>query len=267
MKSELYSLEIKDKASDKLVSYYSDYPSVIWMKRGDKLIYRDFDKYILPQSSIMVLPPNKSLFFKLTTLLGSHESIIIRFNQHPDFNLVSNSVRLNLNNKDFIHTDSSILSTLEFLVRLKETNGSVRTQRNAINTFYSELSDRGLLHLLFPHESEKYGERLHRFFESDPQAQHCINDTCTSLGISRATLIRKLKQENTRYRDVLSSFRIGKAIEMMRSGDFSLLDIAFSSGFQSYDTFKKHFSKKMNITPMDYYNHIKNSESSYRERM
>ncbi|EJE8557196.1 AraC family transcriptional regulator [Vibrio vulnificus] len=264
MSLELYTLEMKNKSNEKLVKYYSDKPSIFWLRKGEKIIYRDFKKEILPQSSVMVLPSNKSHFFKLTSSFGAHESLIIKFNYQPGFDLISNSEKSNSGNQDFIYVDDSILSTLEFLIRVKRTNGSVKTQKNAINAFYSELSDCGLLHQLFPHKSEKYSERLHRFFESDPQGKHYIVDTCNSLGISRATLIRKLKLENAKYRDVLSSFRINKAIDMMKSGDFSLLDIAFSSGFQSYDTFKKHFSNKMDVTPMDYYKYIKNGESYHR---
>ncbi|MGN1381477.1 MAG: helix-turn-helix domain-containing protein, partial [Eubacterium sp.] len=69
-----------------------------------------------------------------------------------------------------------------------------------------------------------------------------IEDVAEKLGLSRRTLQRKLKEENTTFQKQLNSSRESLAIHYIRNTDMSTADIAFLLGYAELNSFLRAFS-------------------------
>ncbi len=54
------------------------------------------------------------------------------------------------------------------------------------------------------------------------------------------------------FTDWLRQVRIGKAMELMKVGDFSITEIAYEVGFADLTTFGRAFKQHTRMTPMDF---------------
>jgi len=257
IETSMYRIRSELTNSSNMFQFYSDFPSILWLKSGTKFMYRDLTVDTLHASEALLLPANKNHFYKLTDCYSEQDLLIIELKERPCSALLYQSSKVGVDREKIIVDPGSMLFILDLILKLIEINDNNSTQKNLLNFLYSELADRGVLHHLFTSGYKSFTQRLYDYFLENDDFEYHIENTCKNLGVSRATLTRNLRNEGTRYRDVLSEYRINKAIEMMGSGSFSLLDIAISSGFNSYDTFKKHFVKNVGVVPSKYYGLIK----------
>ncbi len=72
---------------------------------------------------------------------------------------------------------------------------------------YQQLAERGALHWLFPSSSTSFRQKLSHYLSLTLGGEHKLDDVAEHFAMSRATLIRKLKQEGTAYREVLVEVR------------------------------------------------------------
>lgn len=84
-----------------------------------------------------------------------------------------------------------------------------------------------------------------------------IDRTCEILAISRQTLYRKLKQENTDYKTLLEHARKARAIALLSERRETVTAISLHLGYQETSSFYKAFKRWFGISPKDY---INNSE-------
>ncbi len=73
-----------------------------------------------------------------------------------------------------------------------------------------------------------------------------------ALGMSVATLRRRLKQENVRYTDIVEQLREQLAQRYLRDPARSLRDVAFLLGFSDIASFHKAFKRWTGMTPAEY---------------
>ena len=262
MENELYRISSRTKKTEKMTKFSSKYPSILWLKNGTKMIYRKLSIEQLDPFEALLLPADHNHFYKLLDCSDNQELVIIELKEPPNSNLIYQSVKAKEKSHEIIEIDGSISVPLNLIVNLNQVDSNESTQRNVLHFLYNELADRGVLHHLFSNDTDNFTSRLYSYFKEESDQNHHIEDVCYNLGVSRATLTRKLKIEGTRYRDVLSDFRINKSIEMMESGRFSILDVAITSGFKSYDTFKKHFVRQVGMIPSKYYEIIKRTNKN-----
>jgi AraC-like DNA-binding protein len=70
--------------------------------------------------------------------------------------------------------------------------------------------------------------------------------------ISKATLRRRLEQENTSISDIKDSCRCNLAYELLQHPDLTLEEIADRLCFSNASSFRRAFSSWTGITPTDY---------------
>lgn len=80
-----------------------------------------------------------------------------------------------------------------------------------------------------------------------------INEIAESLGINRVTLHRKFTEElEVSPGSYLISLRLKKAAILLKSSDYSVKSIAYSTGFSDQLYFSKAFKKLTGLTPTQY---------------
>ena len=82
-----------------------------------------------------------------------------------------------------------------------------------------------------------------------------INDVAEALKVSTSYISRKLKAKlNTSFVDLLSQYRIKKAISYLKKSDLMIYEISCKVGFSDYKYFCTVFKKYTSLSPSEYQN-------------
>lgn len=95
----------------------------------------------------------------------------------------------------------------------------------------------------------KLSKIIYQWVYEDPQHNWLANEIETKLGMSSATLRRKLRSEGTSLREVLTQARLAKAIELLYSYKLPMKTIASKAGYQSLSTFRERFIQRYGFDP------------------
>jgi two-component system response regulator YesN len=83
----------------------------------------------------------------------------------------------------------------------------------------------------------------------------CIEDICREIGVSSTYLGTQFKREtNCTFNSYLNRYRILRSLELLKSGDLRVYEIADSVGFRDYKYFAQVFKKLMGCSPLEFYN-------------
>lgn len=111
-------------------------------------------------------------------------------------------------------------------------------------------------------EDDKLMKRIVAYMDENlGNSDITIDDIAQTVGISRASLHRKMKRQmGTSPMEFLREARIRKAVKMLSMSTNSVSNIAYLCGFSDPKYFSKCFRQTMGISPTEY--RINNSESS-----
>ncbi len=73
----------------------------------------------------------------------------------------------------------------------------------------------------------------------------------SKLGVSEATLRRRLSAQGHGFAELLTELRLSRALEMLQTTDRSISDIAFEVGYNSSSRFSVRFKARFSIAPRD----------------
>ncbi|PWI32147.1 hypothetical protein DI392_17450 [Vibrio albus] len=79
-----------------------------------------------------------------------------------------------------------------------------------------------------------------------------LDDICSILYLSKTTLYRRLKEENTSLSEILSTARMAKAAHLLKSSRLPVSVISDKCGFNSTSYFCKKFKESYGATPKVY---------------
>ena len=94
-------------------------------------------------------------------------------------------------------------------------------------------------------------QRIVQLLHMDLSRDWQIDDICPQLGVSEATLRRKLQAENTSFRYILEETRLIAGLSLLQETFWPVQRIAHQVGYQSQSRFAERFKKQFGITPSD----------------
>jgi len=95
----------------------------------------------------------------------------------------------------------------------------------------------------------KLSKIIHQWVIDEPQYHWRSSDIEMRLGMSSATLRRKLSQEETSLRETITHARLTYALELLYSSKLPMKTIAAKSGYQSVATFRERFIAHYHVDP------------------
>ncbi|KAF7276678.1 hypothetical protein GWI33_009928, partial [Rhynchophorus ferrugineus] len=90
---------------------------------------------------------------------------------------------------------------------------------------------------------------IYQWVINEPQRNWQSRDLEIQLGLSGATLRRKLNAEGTTLRETITHARLGYAINLLYSTHLPLKTVAAKSGYQSVAVFKERFLQRYGFDP------------------
>lgn len=95
-------------------------------------------------------------------------------------------------------------------------------------------------------------DRVRGVFQSREPEVPGLDEVCTALHMSRATLKRKLKADGATFKSLKDSFRLRRATSLLRDTEASVEEIADELGFSDASGFSKAFRRWTGIAPREW---------------
>ncbi len=151
--------------------------------------------------------------------------------------------------------DEYIEKPFNSLLLVERVKNLIQTREKIKESFIDgSLMDDQAPIISFNKQEDSFLKELDAFLEENISDQSLsVESLCHSLGVSRSSLHNKIKTiSGMSASEYIRSKRIHKAKELMRDNDFSVLEIAYQSGFSSPSYFIKCFKNKYGVTPKEY---------------
>ncbi|WP_225971702.1 helix-turn-helix domain-containing protein [Paraphotobacterium marinum] len=94
--------------------------------------------------------------------------------------------------------------------------------------------------------------KLTQYFNDAPKANHIIASVCDNFVLSKSTLMRRLKYENTQFRDVLAELRMGYVLSLLQTKPYSHIELAHLCGYKSEARFAQRFQHQFGLSLKQY---------------
>jgi AraC-like DNA-binding protein len=99
---------------------------------------------------------------------------------------------------------------------------------------------------------ETYCEKITYLIENDHQYKLTVEATAKHLNMSKSTLTRKLKIENTTFKQILDNLKKQRASHLLLESELTVEAIAFELGYEDYSNFGRSFKRWFNCAPSTY---------------
>jgi YesN/AraC family two-component response regulator len=135
----------------------------------------------------------------------------------------------------------------------------VRNLLEARQRLYEAFADVKTLHLepknvAVTSRDEKFIQQvLDSVEENMTNTGYSVDDLCKGVGMSKATLFRKLKGlTGQSANEFIRTIRLKRAAQLLARGDFSVSEVAYMVGFNDPKYFRNCFKKLFSQTPSEY---------------
>lgn len=233
-------------------------PSIIWVKSGVKTVFQETEQFDVNTHFWLLTSANQGLNFINKTTEDNFYSVQICFFLAPPKEMLEESQQ---NESIRIHTHAITVSPLlaygfTLLTDVNTQKLSTKAQQFHLLALYQQLAELGVLHVLFSPTFTSFQNELSAYFSKNPSENYQLETVCDDFSMSRATLIRRLKRDDTNFRTVLSNVRMTYALSLMQEKRQTQLDLALQCGYQSESRFSQRFYQQFGMTPKQYMNSI-----------
>ncbi|OQQ06013.1 AraC family transcriptional regulator [Vibrio campbellii] len=228
-------------------------PSIIQIITGSKRLFWKESALDISHSELLLCEASASLSFENLPQKGKFLSRMFSFHCVPTDAMLELSMRVGTGDESpRLAADNALHETLNALYAFEQHGMSKETQTFWVMGLYQQLAERGALHHLFVSSNITFSQKLSRYLSFSPGEEHSLEEAAERFAMSRATMIRKLKQEGTQYREVLAEVRLNHALYLMQNGHYNVAMLAQLCGYQSEGRFSQRFKGKFGLTPSDY---------------
>ncbi|NOI57045.1 helix-turn-helix transcriptional regulator [Vibrio coralliilyticus] len=234
-------------------------PSIIQILSGNKRLFWQEESVTLTPDSLILCSAASSWNFANLPEKGPFLSRVFSFHYLPNQEMLGLSESAaHSSNSSYCLVDKPIRDTLNTLAMINLKAMSPRTQQYWLMPLYQQLAEQGALHKIFRSSQASLTQTITQYLSIAPADEHSLEDVADHFGMSRATLIRKLKQEGSQYRQLLAQVRLSHALQLMQKHQYDGYQLAQMCGYQSEERFRQRFKERFGVTPREYQRTIGN---------
>ncbi|WP_432460337.1 helix-turn-helix transcriptional regulator [Agarivorans sp. QJM3NY_25] len=227
-------------------------PSIIWVRKGTKQLSYRQGSLDLDASHLFIVAAHERFTFVNLPLEQCFHSTQFCFHIAPEASMLKRSLAVSKRFIPVVTLSPAMQQTLLSLSAIDLSLISDAVQSHWVAGVYQQLAEEGALHLLFPTAVLSFSQQLCRFLQQNLAAPSLIDDACQHFAISRATLIRRLKAENTQFGVLLRELRMNHALGLMQAGLANQLELAIACGYLSQSRFSQRFTEHFGLSPKQY---------------
>ncbi len=113
------------------------------------------------------------------------------------------------------------------------------------------LAQAGLAGNLLAREQPSWRQQVSQLLAQDTSRNWQIGDVCNALCISESSLRRRLRVENSRFRELLEEVRLVTGLSLLQETYWPVSRIAQTVGYQSQSRFGERFKQRFGMTPTE----------------
>ncbi len=98
---------------------------------------------------------------------------------------------------------------------------------------------------------QQWSNRLQKLLSRDLSYDWQLSDVCPQLAVSESTLRRKLDEEQTSFREQLSTLRLSQGLNLLQTTGLTILQVAEACGYRSASRFSERFRERFGVTPSE----------------
>ncbi|PJC87483.1 AraC family transcriptional regulator [Vibrio sp. HA2012] len=184
-------------------------------------------------------------------------------NQIPKSN--QNIIAANDNDDDFfVFNRNHVIAShiLSLLISAKDSGSSSHTIESLAHALLAELIHiaPSVQHVIRKAFNQSTAQKVIRFIELNIENEVSLEATSQFLGMSTATLKRRLAAEDLSFSQLLKVKRVNYAATKLRLTGKSIAQIAFESGFKSAAHFSTAFKGVQGMTPKEFRQQVASSQ-------
>ncbi|MBV7314738.1 AraC family transcriptional regulator [Shewanella sp. NIFS-20-20] len=227
-------------------------PTITWVQKGSKALWWQQQEWPLNKLHWLLSPAGQYLTFVNHPHQGEFYSRTLSLLTPPPPHMLQQSRQRQLASP-MLAVSPALAWCFDTLWQLPQQALSEAAQVAFVHGLYAELAAIGALSSLFSDQHETLKHKLTRLLLSDPSGNHTLASAGERLGMSRATMTRKLAQEGEHFSDLLAQVRMNHALALLQQ-EQALDDVAKACGYQSESRFSARFKKQFGVTPSQYAN-------------
>ncbi len=179
--------------------------------------------------ALLKIPENVMVNFSTKKNLTNSFSIyLVKIRENCDANLY-NQISSHI---------SSMLSIIEN--KVKDTKLLIKLINEDANRIYKKSKRE---------EANTLSNKIYDLISKNPKNRWTVEEICNHLYLSKATLVRRIQQENTTLSDLILSARMNRAVFFMLNKNYSVKQVAYLTGFSSASYFCKKFKDTYGSSP------------------
>lgn len=102
-----------------------------------------------------------------------------------------------------------------------------------------------------PHSAQPVSKQIRQLIAQDMAASWQIADVAQRLGMSEATLRRRLANEGASFRELLGNIKMMRALTLLQTSPLGVAQVAYAVGYESPARFAAKFRAHFGCTPSD----------------
>ncbi|MCH4295459.1 AraC family transcriptional regulator [Shewanella sp. 3B26] len=226
-------------------------PSLLLIERGSKGLYWQGQRVDLGAKLLLAGHSRQQLTFENMPLAQGFKSQMLLFFVHPEPELLALS-RASASLTPWFGQTKGLKASLSFLTSMDKQAFSLDAQQQFVFGLYQQLAELGVLHWMFPSGEVTVAQRVAELAAQQPAHNALFALCCQRLGMSRATLLRHLKADQLRFRDIVAQVRMNHAISLMQRGERQLEHLSDACGYQSLPRFQARFEGQFGLSVSEY---------------
>lgn len=231
-------------------------PTLILVRHGEKRVYNGRDEVYLPAGKAIVLPAGitpemeniPANGFYASDVFSPPRSWLERFRQQYGALLAG----LPMQQDSFFSPDSVLELALQPCCQVATcVNDAWQKARLELawHQVLLELIRLRVAAAFFMTSSQPLADRLQELINFSPSQAWQASQVAQQLGMSTATLRRRLQAEGTSFSTLLQASRMARALGLVMTTSSSISDIAWQCGYESITSFSHAFRRNFGISP------------------
>ena len=230
-------------------------PCVILVLSGRKTLYEGAQAVTAQAGEVLTVPAPASFYLRNEPDRHSrkYRALIIPFsieqlervgNMHNfDHEWQRQQIRI----LHFTH-DTEFLSAIQHYLEPNEQPSLINHRLMEVLLILINKNPQLLSYIL---SQQSWSRRVRSIMATDLTVVWDIAGVCARLATTESTLRRRLKNENTGFREILSELRLSFALMQLLQTTLPINKIAFDCGYQSVSHFSSNFHKRFGLPPRE----------------
>lgn len=231
-------------------------PAMLLVISGRKEIQIGNQTFVAQAGEMLIVPGDCEVWLGKhpDDRTGSYQGIGIRF----DLDIIKqfqNYYGQNLDSWDIaprwtVAAPAKLIAWLiDWLRWSREYPSAKQIQRHRLVELLLILAQGGLAGNILISRSPSWRQRVSQLIRIDPAHEWRSEEVSLRLKASESSLRRKLKLEDTSFREILEETRLMAGLNLMQESTLSIGRIAEAVGYQSQSRFTDRFKLRFNVTP------------------